>query len=251
MSLDDFIANITEEELKQLNEAYYKKIEKIPTYRYSKITDKILKKLVDIEKKIDKEIFNDWFNTDYIINASILSLFKRLIDDNKPLIDSYSEEDLKINFIVPILNSIHFKSYENEFREFYESPLRYETEQFIFNGTTDFVISKGLFESKKPYFFIQEFKKGQLDGYPEPQLLAELISAVEINDWKEIKGAYIVGSLWFFVILQKLDKHKYRYFVSNKFDSMRVDDLTQIYKNLLYIKEEITISFLKEKNEQV
>ena len=153
---------------------------------------------------------------------------------------SISEEDLKVNFLIPILNKVHFKSYENEFRDFYESSLNYETEKFIFNGITDFVVSKGLIESEKPYFFIQEFKKGKQNSYPESQLLAELISGVELNNWNEIKGAYVVGSLWFFVILQKIDTNKYQYFVSKKYDGMRMDDLIIIYKNLLYIKNDIT-----------
>ena len=78
--------------------------------------------------------------------------------------------------------------------------MTYKTDKFILNGTTDFVVSKGLIDSEKPYFFIQEFKKGQANGYPEAQLLAELVSAVELNDWDTIKGAYIVGASWYFVI---------------------------------------------------
>ncbi|MEA3228880.1 MAG: hypothetical protein U9P38_07400 [Campylobacterota bacterium] len=49
--------------------------------------------------------------------------------------------------------------------------LQNKTENYIFTGTTDFVVSKGLFQSQKPYFFIQEFKKGKLNTDPEPQLL--------------------------------------------------------------------------------
>ncbi len=239
MSLEEFIANISEEDLKRLNEEYYKKQNKIPIYQYSKVTATILKNLVDIEKKLDKTVFNKWFENNETIDDETTKMFEELIVENEPLIESYSEEDLKVNFLIPILNKVHFKSYENEFRDFYKLPIRYETENFIFNGTTDFVVSKGLVESKKPYFFIQEFKKGQQEGYPESQLLAELISGVELNQWSEIRGAYVVGSLWFVVILQKLDKNRYQYFVSKKFDGMRIDDLSIIYKNLLYIKNNI------------
>jgi len=213
-----------------------------PTYQYSKITTNILKKLVSIERRLDRNIFNQWFDYDTTISDETLSKFKTLINENELLIETYSEEDLKVNFLIPILNRVHFKSFENEFRDFYELPMNYETEAFIFNGTADFVVSKGLVESKMPYFFIQEFKKGQQEGYPESQLLAELISGVELNQWQQIKGAYIVGSLWYFVILQKLDKNKYQYFVSKKFDSMRIEDLKIIYKNLLFIKADITKS---------
>ena len=211
----------------------------IPTFQFSKITHNILKKFVDIEKNLDKEIFKSWFETNENIDNETILMFKKLIQENEPLIETYSEEDLKVNFLIPILNKVHFKSFKNGFRDYYELPIRYETKEFIFNGTTDFVVSKGLVESKKPYFFIQEFKKGQQDGYPESQLLAELISGVELNKWKEIKGAYIVGAFWYFVILEKLGKNQYQYFVSKNFDSMRIDDLKKIYTNLLYIKNDI------------
>jgi hypothetical protein len=64
-------------------------------------------------------------------------------------------------------------------------------------------------------------------------LLAELISAVELNDWKLIKGAYIIGGNWHFAILEKLELHKYQYFISQNFDSTKIEDLKSIYKNLL------------------
>jgi len=35
---------------------------------------------------------------------------------------------------------------------------------------------------------------------PTSALLAELMSAVELNDWQFIKGAYIIGGNWHFVI---------------------------------------------------
>jgi hypothetical protein len=54
-----------------------------------------------------------------------------------------------------------------------------------------------------------------------------------------MKGAYIVGAIWNFVILEKLDKNKYQYFVSDNFDSTKIEDLTAIYKNLLFVKDEI------------
>lgn len=239
MSLEQFLASISEEDLKRLNEEYYKRQNKIPTYQYSKITFSILKELVSIKQNIDNSIFDEWFNNNQKVEEKTIKMFEKLIIENEPLIESYSEEDLKVNFLIPILNEVHFKSYENEFRDFYELPMRYETKNFVFNGTTDFVVSKGLIESEKPYFLIQEFKKGKQNGYPESQLLAELISGVELNKWTEIKGAYVVGSLWFFVILQKIGTNKYQYFVSKKYDGMRVDDLITIYKNLLDIKNDI------------
>jgi len=55
-----------------------------------------------------------------------------------------------------------------------------------------------------------------------------------------MKGAYITGAIWRFVILEKIKKHQYKYFVSQNFDSTKIEDLKDIYKNLLFIKNEIT-----------
>ena len=54
-----------------------------------------------------------------------------------------------------------------------------------------------------------------------------------------MKGAYIIGENWNFVILEKLGKNKYQYFVSESFNSAKIEDLKGIYKNLLFVKQEI------------
>ncbi|EDN66415.1 hypothetical protein BGP_5013 [Beggiatoa sp. PS] len=90
----------------------------IPTYQYSKIKDVDLKKLFDIEQNLDNSIFDEWLNNEIEIDSSIEVFLKDLIEDNKSLIERYSEEDLKINFIAPILNKVRFKSYEKKIRDF-------------------------------------------------------------------------------------------------------------------------------------
>jgi len=39
--------------------------------------------------------------------------------------------------------------------------------------------------------------------------------------------------------LEKLELHKYQYFISQNFDSTKIEDLKSIYKNLLFVKNEI------------
>jgi hypothetical protein len=211
----------------------------IPTYRYSQIRDTELKKLFEINRKLDDHVFDEWFNYPIEIDCSVEVFLTDLIAENKSLVECYYEEDLKVYYIIPLLNKIKFLNRDKEIRGFYELPMSYTTEKFILTGTVDFVVSEGLVESKKPYFFIQEFKRSEEYGNPRPQLLAELISAVELNDWKSIKGAYITGGNWYFVILEKLALHKYQYFISQNFDSTKIEDLKLIYKNLLFVKNEI------------
>jgi hypothetical protein len=240
MSLEQFLENITIEELEELKKLKELKDNKISTYSFSKIKFSDLKELVDIKQDvINREIFNEWFNSNIELSPEIEEFLINLIKKTEPLIKYYKEEDLKIHFLSHIFGKIDFTSYENNFRDFYNEKIVYKSEKFIFNGEVDFVLAKGLTNSEETYFFIQEFKKEKTISDPEPQLLAELISSVEINSYDSIKGAYIVGTIWNFVILQRVEKHKYIYFVSKNFDSSKIDDLKQIYKNLLFIKNEV------------
>jgi len=227
--------------LKGLNE------NNIPIYSFSKIKIEELESLVDIEKSYDLTTFDTWFNNRHTISLEDIEFLKNLIDINILLISDYHEEDLKVNFIVPLISKVNFFMLKDKIRSFYHEPLRYETENFIFNGNADFIVSNGLRKATKPYFFIQEFKKGKVNTDPEPQLLAELISAVELNNKKFMRGAYIIGAIWNFVILEKLEKNKYQYFVSQNFDSTKIEDLKEIYKNLIFVKNEIIDMVKNEK----
>ena len=54
-----------------------------------------------------------------------------------------------------------------------------------------------------------------------------------------IKGAYIIGGSWHFVILEKFAQDTYQYVLSQNFDSTKLDDLLLIYKHLVCVKQEI------------
>jgi len=205
-------------------------------YSYSKIRDSDLEKLFDISQKLDKSKFDKWFNSVLELDSETIAFLTKLIKEEENYLNIYNEEDLKMRFLSPILREVDFKS-EN-FRDFYNEKLIYENEKFSLVGEVDFLVSKGLRKAKKPYFFIQEFKRSEEYSNPRPQLLAEMIVGLELNNWSEIKGAYIVGSIWNFVILEKIED-KYIYYISANFDSSKIDDLIGIYKNLMFVKEEI------------
>jgi hypothetical protein len=215
-------------------------IEEISSYSFSQITLLELRSIVGIKLKLNEAKFDDWFNHSSVtLDNTDISFLENLINKHAFSIETYQEETLKVKFMAPILNRIDFSNLEKEVCDFYDESLTYKTEKFILTGKVDFMVSKGYFYSETPYFFIQEFKPSTTAKNPQPQLLAELISAVELNDWKFIKGAYIIGGNWHFVILEKLERHKYQYFISQNFDSTKIEDLKAIYKNLLFVKNEI------------
>jgi hypothetical protein len=233
----DFQAEI--ERLEREIEALKKRKGEIPSFSFSKIKFEDLRNLFEIKQELDDSKFDFWFNSKIEISDEVENFLNELLSKNRNLLKKYSEEDLKVHFLSPLFYRIDFKSFEKNFRDFYNEKIRYETEKFIFNGEVDFVLADGIFESQKPYFFIQEFKKSVEFSNPEPQLLAEMVAGLEISKVSEFRGAYIVGSIWNFVILEKLAENQYQYFVSENFDSSKIDDLKAIYKNLVFVKNEI------------
>ncbi|NJO17529.1 MAG: hypothetical protein HC877_17870 [Thioploca sp.] len=103
----------------------------IPTYQYRKIRDAELKKLFEIKQKLDKQIFEQWFNNPIEIEHSVEVFLNDLIAENESLVEYYHEEDLKIYLITPLLNKIKFLNREKEIRGFYELSMSYVTDQFI------------------------------------------------------------------------------------------------------------------------
>ncbi len=213
--------------------------EAVPVYYFSKITDIELRSLVHIKQNFSNNVFDSWFSDQSTLKKDDITFLTELLEKEFNFIRIYKEEDLKVKFIAPILNRIDFRDMSREIRDFYEEKITYQADKFIFTGTTDFLISKGLEYSEKPYFFIQEFKKGKESSYPEAQLLAEIIAGIELNKCTIMKGAYIVGAIWTFVIVEKLAEYTYQFFISVNFDSTKIEDLKGIYRNLLFVKNEI------------
>ena len=215
---------------------------------FSSVDKKYLNDLKIIERNFsNRKKFDEWFNNNILIEKEIEQFLKQLLNKYEQIINDLNEDTLKVVFIGAILAKVEFVDIELKIGNFYHSPLSYKNEKVNFNGFCDFYVAKGFNYPENPYFFIQEYKPSQNGGDPEPQLVAELISAVEINKWKEIKGCFIVGAIWNFVILEKLEKDKYQYFVSKNFTSTRLEDLKDIFRNLLFVKEEIFDFVKKEK----
>jgi hypothetical protein len=235
------LESLTIEEIEELKNLVVKNqnFDKKPTFSFSKITDEILDELFDIDAKYDDSKFDDWLNNDLKIENQTLDFLQNLIKNNISLISKYNEEDLKIHFLAPLFYQINFKIENKKIRDFYEQSFSYSNSRGTVRGAVDFVIAKGKRKAQKPYFFVQEFKQESESSDPEPQLVAELITAIELNNWQKIKGIFIKGAIWNFVILEKLGTDKYQYFVSRPYNSVVISDLELIFKALLFVKNEI------------
>ncbi|TAE02767.1 MAG: hypothetical protein EAZ97_02265 [Bacteroidetes bacterium] len=204
------------------------------SYNFSTIKFSDLQEIVNIRPKRNLAKFEEWFSYPYPISESEISFLDNLIERHALYLFSYQEEDLKMKFLSPILNQVNFMT-EN-FHDWYDSSISAIINGVELKGYTDFMVATGIKTPKKPFFFIQEFKPTQADKDVEDQLLAEMLVAIEKNKTTIMRGSYIIGRNWYFVIVEKIAENSFEYFVSKQFDSLELESLKQIYINLQAVK---------------
>jgi hypothetical protein len=206
----------------------------IKSYNFSTIKFSDLEDLVTIIPKLNYPKFDEWFSYAYIISEAESNILEKLINKHILYLPSYMEEDLKMKFLSPILNQVDFLT--EKFHDWYDAALAGMVNGVEIKGFVDIMIAAGTKSPRKPYFFIQEFKPSIPDKDPEVQLLAEMLVTIEKNKTNIMRGGYIIGRNWSFVILEKTGENQFEYAVSKQFDSLDLPDLKQIYVILQAVK---------------
>jgi hypothetical protein len=149
--------------------------------------------------------------------------------------DGWNEEELKMKFISLIFDLVDIEV-DNVIVSFFERPMNAIINDIKIAVICDCLLASpaGIATPRVPYFFLQEFKRQKGDSNdPEAQMLAAMLVAQHRNaDQKPIYGAWLVGSIWNFTILQDN-----QYFVSPKFDASNFDSLCQIVFILRKLKD--------------
>ncbi|TAG40163.1 MAG: hypothetical protein EAZ31_08630 [Cytophagia bacterium] len=208
--------------------------QEIKSYNFSTIKFSDLQKIIKIRPELTKDQFKEWFSFPYKLIRKESLFLKELIDRHITLLNFYMEEDLKMKFLSPIFNQVNFTT--DRFHDWYDGSLSGMVNGVEIKGFADFMVATGFDEAQKPYFFIQEFKPSVPDRNPEVQLLAEMLVTIEKNKTNIMRGGYIIGQYWKFVILEKIAENQFEYFVSKSFDSLDLSDLKQIYIILQAVK---------------
>lgn len=184
----------------------------------------------------EQNIFEEWFSYAHQISEKENQELIRLRNRVAPYLPAYQEEDLKIKFIAPLFYMVDFIF--DGIQDWYDQKLEftYENLGIKLSGVPDLMVAKGDDYPEKPYFFLQEFKSSKPSQDPDYQLLAEMLTALEINENQDVQGAYVIGRNWYFTWLKKLENGQYQYFISEQFDCLNFENLKQIYINLQAVK---------------
>jgi hypothetical protein len=186
-------------------------------------------------------LMDDWCATSFPEEAKHQERIEELRIRLKRFANFWSEEDIKVFFIIPIIDIVNFYVF-GKYRAFMEATITAQTQDAKGNpcelrGRVEFVVATGEQDPQTPFFFVNEYKP-QIKAVSDPQgqLLIAMLAAQAKNNGKNlpIYGLYNIGQLWFFLILQGNE-----YVSSKAFDATDAEDLKQIINMLRYVKAHI------------
>ncbi|TAE69593.1 MAG: hypothetical protein EAZ85_12900 [Bacteroidetes bacterium] len=194
-----------------------------------------------IKFKREKESMKSWIAFQTTLsereNETIEELKLLLID----YVDFWNEQDLKVFFIIPIINIIRFSQFE-KYRTFMEATFEanlkdVQNNDCALRGRVEMVVATGKQKPQTPFFFLNEYKaQAKSITDPKGQLLIAMLAAQSKNNGLNlpIYGMYNIGQIFFFVILEGNE-----YTTSKAFDATDQQDLERIVYMLKFVKNHI------------
>jgi hypothetical protein len=179
-----------------------------------------------LSKFFGGEPLETWFAGQFVLTATQQELFETIYKRAIHRIGGWNEEELKMKFISILLLIADIEE-DGQICTFFERNMAATIEKYYISVKTDCLIATplGYNTPKRPYFFLQEYKRQKGDRYdPEAQMLAAMLVAQAQNkDGKPIYGAWLTGSIWFFTVLIGKNYH-----TSSAFDTHQKEDLLKI-----------------------
>ncbi len=228
------------------------------TINFSQFNEQQVRRMFGLKQELKENLLEHWEerSKSMTIDEDEEKALKKLQRKLSIFVRSWNEEELKLKVIGNLIELIDFDNIELEFVAFSERPLRWQYKNIELKGNVDLMVAMGISQPEQPFFFIHEYKREKdSSGDPAGQLLSAMFVANELNKQPKpytlfskknplpplpIYGAYVIGRLWFFVVL-----NKNRYTLSKSYDSTDIKDLRNIFKILKSQKQMIVEAIQK------
>jgi hypothetical protein len=150
----------------------------------------------------------DWLGAKHEISEEERKQVLALQNLLKKFVNYWNEEDIKVFFIIPLLQIVNFYV-DNKYRPFTESTFSVELLDVHNNiqelrGRVEFLVATGEQIPEKPFFFVNEYKPHLgTQNDPQGQLLVTMLASQALNHPVEIPvyGLYTIGRNWYFMAL--------------------------------------------------
>jgi len=154
-------------------------------------------------KRVRKSpLLQEWLTMPYELTKQNKAELEKLRDKLDIYGYYYNEGELKWKFLNPLIRLVDYDE-AKEYDTYIERTIQAKVEGENLRGVVDFILATGDLEPRGPFFFIHEYKKekGTADDVIG-QLLSAMLVAQKLNAKDNpIYGCYVIGRLWFFVVL--------------------------------------------------
>ena len=157
-------------------------------------------------------------------------------------IDNWNEQELSLGFIGPIIHLINFKvPYQLNF--FAQRPISGIIDNYELYGKPDGILASGNFEPETPYFSFHEYKKDvNSSGDPAGQNLAAMLVGQSFSENNEVMyGCYIVGRLWYFMVLKGREYAISKSFLATDKELLEIIQVLKKLRNVIFSRLKLTI----------
>jgi hypothetical protein len=201
-----------------------------------------LKKRFGLKRVYEHQALQEWNEecSAIEIDSYEQQTLDRLLQDLVRYVDYWNEDEVKLKFIGSIIMLTRFDT--DELSGFSQREISGIVDGEELKGIPDFMVAHGKQEIDAPFFFLHEYKKELDNNSPDPaaQCLAAMLLAYEQNlavpemAGKPIRGTYVIGRQWFFVILQEKE-----YAISLAHDATHADEIIEILRYMKASKKKI------------
>jgi hypothetical protein len=200
------------------------------------------------------DLLDKWIKRAKMMEISIEEKDKLTALQDKLLVygKAWNVQELKERFISPITELVDFYNFELKFGAFSHRAIEATLHNTLVKGCVDWIVASGQYQPKQPFFFVNTHMHDGIHSVdPVGKLLATLHIAKIINQTPinpslfnpnpriieniPLYGAYVIGSLWYFVRLEKQE-----YYISPAYDATYTEELNNIFRMLKAQKAMIT-----------
>ena len=191
----------------------------------------------DVKRLPHSPLLEKWLQFSSPISQEEKAVLETLRQSLEANADIWNEEELKFKFISFVVNMAQLDT--DVSRSFLDRKITAVVQDRTMSGVVDFLVATGNIEPQEPFFFLHEYKQERKrESDPLGQLLAAMLTAQALNESEgrkphPIYGCYVVGRMWFFVVLKGLE-----YSVSQEYVATQ-EAIFGIVSALRFVREQI------------
>jgi hypothetical protein len=194
----------------------------------------LLTKTFGLSKVLENyPLLDDWMTVENNLHKEEKAELERI---RLPLLknfNNWNEETLKMKFIALLLDLVNYDEIGN-FQTLFDAEIKGVVDNIELKCVADFTVAKTIEDLiENPCFYFHEYKrkKNRADD-PIAQVLIPSLIAQEINaDLMPIYGCYVIGEMWYFMLVNGRE-----YAVDKGLNALKSDELERIYLILKKVK---------------